>query len=147
MRYHHHGHATVYLIWILAAVGLIASLGLDNQSPYCSVVESTYPVIPGLDVSWLTYCQQVYGDEVLLDAADDTVGNKSSISGVDNISSISNNEYLRLSLISQMTKQHINMYYENTSVKILPVDWIYDSAINNIIIDNAKRSCTICYHL
>ena len=170
MLHLHRGHATVYLIWISTAVGLIPSLGLDKQSPYCSVVESNYPVIRGLDVSWLTYCQQVYGDEMLLDAsvnafaenesstdtisalsfstaAGDIVGNEINISGVDNISTISNNEYLRLSVISQMTKQHINMYYENASVKILPTDWIYDSTINNIIIDDTKRSCTICYHL
>lgn len=60
--------ATVYTAgWIAATMGLVPSSDLQKQSSHCSVAEYSYPVMPGLDISWLRYCQEVYGD-ILLEA-------------------------------------------------------------------------------
>ena len=163
--------------WIAAVVVHVPNSDLNKQSSHCSVAEYSYPVIPGLDISWLSYCQQVYGDVMLETSLDDhssiiddafimhdsdpllTHTKKASTTDVvvvpsgseTNIttnsaddsrrsSSISYmSDYLLLARIAQLTKQHVNLFYENTSVKILPLDWTYDSKINNIIISDTKR--------
>ena len=181
--------ATIYATgWIAAVLGLVPSSDLNKQSLHCSITEYTYPVMPGLDISWLSYCQQVYGDVLLetsfdndhssiiadafiVDDSDalftnsnrsnttstamthsststdgvvvpsgDETNNTTSSADSRRSSSISNmSDYLRLARIAQSTRQHVNLYYENTSVKILPLDWTYDSKTNNIIINDSKR--------
>ena len=170
--------ATVYAAgWIASAVGLEFSSDLNKQSPHCSDAEYSYPVMPGLDISWLTYCQQVYGDVLLETSLDDdssimndayivhdsnpffTSTNRASITAITD-SSTSNDgvvvplgdetnittssadsrrslisdmsDYLRLARIVQSTRQHVNLYYENTSIKILPLDWTLNSKISDI---------------
>jgi hypothetical protein len=47
------------------------SFDLTKQNPHCSGAEYSYPVVPGLDVSLLSYCQQVYGDVLFETSLDD----------------------------------------------------------------------------
>lgn len=183
--------ATVYAAgWIAATMGLEPSSDLNERSLQCSITEYSYPFMPGLDISWLNYCQQVYGDVLLETSLDDyssiidddafimhdhlftqiniastttnaaMTHNSTSNDGVvvpsgdeinittssadsrhrSSLSSISDmSDYLRLAGIAQSTREHVNIYYENTSVKILPLDWTFDSKINNIIVSDTKR--------
>jgi len=176
----------IVAVYAVVIAFTIPSLGLDKHSPYCSVAEYSYPVIFGLDISWLTYCQQVYGDvllEISLDdhssftafvvhdsdtiitstkrvnttainhsstSADSIVRNNevnigssdSSKSSLSDSNTFSRSDYLRLARITETTRQHVNIYYENTSIKILPLDWTYDSETDNIIVSDTTRLAT-----